>query len=291
MKWQQVAVILTAILIGGGVITYTDLFGALFNLTGVEATYTGDSYCAEECESYINVTTSYWRICFAHYDETKYQDKTLFKKSNRGRTLHVNLDKVDNIISTFPRVKVDWLVPARGAGNWRPIKDGDCWERKKINQIKLVGHKDLDETIKWNFNVDKYISIDPLWISSLDAVSFEKDACVEYRDFVYTESIPIDEIILKNGSIETIYEYKDITEERCVEYADVFTTAKDDYTQKEIQDYISEDDENIIFTSYLDPGDAQGKGGSICKFNTITKEISCTGHRDKLLKSKVEGLI
>ncbi|MDX1278556.1 DNRLRE domain-containing protein [Oceanihabitans sediminis] len=166
MKWQQAAAILTVILAGAGVITYSDLFGVLFNLTGMEYNYTGDITCGETCVSYINVTTSYWRVCFAGYNDTKYENETLFKKVSRSRTLHVNLDKVENVVTTEPRVPVDWLVPARGAGNWRPIQDGDCWERGKINKIKLVGHKDMEQTVKWSFLLDEYVDIDPGWFGT-----------------------------------------------------------------------------------------------------------------------------
>ena len=43
--WQYVAGILALLLVGSGVITYTDLFGALFELKGMNATYSGDIYC------------------------------------------------------------------------------------------------------------------------------------------------------------------------------------------------------------------------------------------------------
>ncbi|MFH1589269.1 MAG: hypothetical protein ABIB43_01745, partial [archaeon] len=121
-KWQDSKKLLIGTSMG-----IIALFSALFMLTGVDYEFTGDIQCGETCESYINVTTSYWRICFDNYDGTKYENETLFKKQTRSRTLHVNLDKVDNVIKTEPAVQVDWLVPALGAGNWRPIKGGDCW--------------------------------------------------------------------------------------------------------------------------------------------------------------------
>ncbi len=168
MKWQLVALLLAAILATTGTLTYTDLFGALFQLNGVEEVHTGNISCGRMCESYINVTTSYWRICFANYTDTKYGAETLFKKVSRSRTLHVNLGKVDNIIITEPPIKVDWLVPTYGS-KWRPIKDGDCWDRGKINKIKLVGHKEQSQTVKWSFLVGEYVNVDPIW----DSVPYE----------------------------------------------------------------------------------------------------------------------
>ena len=185
MKWQDAAAILVVLIGIGGAIGYSDLFGVLFELTGVEYTYTGDQVCGDTCESYINVTTSYWRVCFNHYNGTKYEDETLFKKVSRSRTLHVNLDNVDNVVSTDPRIEVDWMVPTYGK-NWRPLKDGDCWERKKVNRIKLVGHKEEWQDVKWTFamedpfNSDYNIDIDPKWGSmDLELLLFE--------DAIYSE--------------------------------------------------------------------------------------------------------
>ncbi len=179
MKWQDVNKKLVGSSIG--IIT---LFTALFMLTGVSYTHSGDIVCDEECEAYINVTTSYWRICFDNYNDTKYSDETLFKKRTRSRTLHVNLDHVDNIISTEPRIEVDWLVPARGKGNWRPIKGGDCWERKKNNRIKLVAKKNASQTVKWSFILGDKVDIDPIFYGWKDnKISYEnKDLTVKMKD-------------------------------------------------------------------------------------------------------------
>lgn len=160
MKWQDVK----NILIGMTSIGVIGLFSALFLLTGVDYTYTEDSVCnGLECTAYINVTTSYWRVCFADYTDTKYENETLFKKQTRSRTLHVNLNKIDNVIKTEPEIPVDWLVPTYG-NKWRPLKDGDCWDRLKVNKIKLVGHPKEGQVIKWTIDLDK-VQIDPIWVS------------------------------------------------------------------------------------------------------------------------------
>jgi hypothetical protein len=161
IKWQEAAKLLTS---GVGIIA---LFSVLFMLTNIEYTYSGDIYCEDTCESYINVTTSYWRVCF----EESARDDVLYKKRSRSRTLWVNLNNVNNIISTDPLIEVDWLVPARGFGNWRPLKNGDCWDRRKINKIKLVGHKEPIKAewgisypkVKWSFVLGDKIDIDPTW--------------------------------------------------------------------------------------------------------------------------------
>jgi len=166
LSWQKVALILSSILLVGGIITYSSLFGSLFQLKGINYTASGDVYCDTTCESYINVTTSYWSVCFGYFNNTKYQNETLFKKVALSRTLWVNLNNVKNVISTNPEVPVDWLVPA--INGWRIIKDGDCWNRKKVNKIKIVGHKEKSETIKWGLSMGEYISLDPLWIGIPD---------------------------------------------------------------------------------------------------------------------------
>ena len=195
--WQQIAYWLILILAASGAVTYTDLFGTLFQLKGIDYTYTGDIVCGETCESYINVTTDYWRVCFEHPEDSqkiiipgKYSlatstigespDTVLYKKSNRGRTLWVNLNNVDNVVSTAPDVPVEWLVPTYG-NDWRPLKDGDCWDRNKINKIKLVGEKSPEETVKWGFLVDEYVDIDPVWMSPPIEIQFydENVACTD----------------------------------------------------------------------------------------------------------------
>ncbi len=120
------------------------IFGVLamiMTLTGVSTTYTGDIVCSEECVVYVNVTSTYWRICFADNFE---------------------------LVQTIPDVEVETYVPARGIGNWRlfdPTKD--CIERKNKynylpNRFKIIA-KGNGERIKWS--VDKF-DIDPIMISS-----------------------------------------------------------------------------------------------------------------------------
>ncbi len=179
ISWQQAALALTVILTSFGTVTYTDLFGVLLNLRGVEYNYTGDITCGSECDVSINTTTSYWHFDFANYSGTKYENETLFKKRSRSRTLHINLGNVDKIITTqklLPNgswipydIDVDWMVPTYGH-NWRPVKDGDSWERKKVNRIQLNFHKNPEDTIRWSFGIgdnNSYVDIDPILFASV----------------------------------------------------------------------------------------------------------------------------
>lgn len=203
MKWQSIAKYL-----GYGSVSVLSLFTALFLLTGLDYTFTGDDVCEGlECSSYINVTTSYWRICFAHYNDTKYQNETLFKKVSRSRTLHVNMDKVSNIISTEPYVEVDWLVPARGKGNWRLLKDGDCWDRGKINKIKLDFHPKKAMTFKWSFILEDKVDIDPILISY--QILYKQ---LSRQEPIYNYTIvEVKEFTYKNGTLEKAHNYTERT--------------------------------------------------------------------------------
>ena len=155
LKWQDVAKVLLGIMVVAGSVSFFSLFDDASQLTGVNYTYSGDLACEEDCISYINLTTSYWRVCFEHTspDQTMYipgvsklqkvkyvdyPDTVMYKKATYGRTLWVNLNNIDNSISSRPGMTLFWYVPTYG-GNWRLLKDGDCWDRGKIVKMKIVG--------------------------------------------------------------------------------------------------------------------------------------------------------
>lgn len=199
MKWQEASKLLI------GQVTIIGLFVVLFMLSGVNYTHSGDKVCdGLECEAYVNVTTSYWNFEFEHlspnqmiYLPEDLEDFTgplrrynvsdlnftpvLYKKSRRGRKLWVNLDGVDRIMNIDHPIPVDWLVPARGKGNWRPIKEGDTWNRLKINENKLIGHPTDGKIIKWSFELGE-ISIDPRWISYKNVYKNESNKIPIYSE-------------------------------------------------------------------------------------------------------------
>jgi len=121
--------------VGGGSLTFFSLLTLLLMLTGVSETHSGDIVCGTECESYINITTTYWRICFT-------DDFDLIKTDPAG-------------------VPVDVYVPTYGKKwrEWNPQKD--CLERGRVNQFKIVGHKEEWETVKWWSDALKVP--DPAW--------------------------------------------------------------------------------------------------------------------------------
>ncbi len=174
--------------------TLIGLFAYIFLLTNVSSSFTGDSVCDQlECPAYINVNTTTYNICFDHPEDSQriyYPDwnsggklarttigetnATVYKKSRFERVIWVNLNNVDMVISTEPKIPVDWYVPTikryadhqDDEGYWRKIKDGDCWTRnKKPNRNKLIGRATEGQVIKWNFKIGEEVDIDPIWIS------------------------------------------------------------------------------------------------------------------------------
>ncbi len=148
MKWQDIGGFFKkrnrsrTLWVSTGTLGIFGVLAMIMMLTGVSTTYTGDIVCGEECVVYVNVTSTYWRICFADDFE---------------------------LVQTIPEVDVETYVPARGKGNWRlfdPTKD--CIERKNKynylpNRFKIIGHKEPEQTVKWS--VDKF-DVDPLWIGT-----------------------------------------------------------------------------------------------------------------------------
>ena len=151
MKWQSVSEKLKAygayifkkrsrsrtLWIGGSgsVIGFLMLFVLL---TGVSIESSGDQVCGEECISYINITTTYWRICFEDTFEPSFTDKD---------------------------IRTELYVPTYGK-KWR-LWDAsrDCIERKKVNRFKLIGFKDPKETVKWGLALETIFKdyLDPVW--------------------------------------------------------------------------------------------------------------------------------
>ena len=191
MRWQDVA---KNLLKAGGSVGVIAVFIYLFTLTGVTYTHSPDDICdGLECPIYINVTTTYWNICFEETKEgQKYyfepeaggnlqtaiatlnieEQPALYKKSTYGRTLWVNLNKIDSVVYSEPYVEATWYVPTikRYADHkddvayWREVKSGDCWKRLYNNKNKIIFSSKEPMKFKWSFELDE-ISIDPTLIS------------------------------------------------------------------------------------------------------------------------------
>ena len=233
MKWQDVNKKLVA-LFGAGGIGVIGLFSYLFLLAGTEYTYSGDSVCdGLECSAYINVTESYWSVCFEHtspgqnvyfsneeffgntnlnkitYSEIPVEiQPAIYKKSTRGRTLWVNIYKIDQVMKTDPELPVEWYVATTKKyanhsdkfGYWREIKNGDCWDRTGINKNKFIVRAEEGAKIKWNFNVGE-IEIDPVWTS----YNYIYDQ-ISYQEANYSkQKINVTEPIYETKCVELTY--------------------------------------------------------------------------------------
>lgn len=161
----------------GGVLSLALLLAGISNLTGMSFSSDGDKVCTD-CFSEITVNSTYWNICTEHAG-TK---DAVFRKST-SPVLYINLDKIEEIAATEPKLKVDLLVKTTKSnaeftteyGYLRKAKDGDCIIKrysKKSNpnpsKFYLHGRKEATERVKWSFELRdptvKDIIIDPVWL-------------------------------------------------------------------------------------------------------------------------------
>lgn len=181
MEWKDI------LKYGGatGGISAIVLIVLVLNLSGTSYIIPPDEICGDTCFSKIPFNTSYWSICFDSFGDNT---SIVTKKSSSSRILWMNLDKINNFLTTKPSVEVYLLTPAslkkdvfytdRDGQKWRKIKAGDCWKpTKKPNWIGIYGKKDPDQTVKWSISLkemfNNYIEIDPYWYaSSTGLVSF-----------------------------------------------------------------------------------------------------------------------
>lgn len=171
LKWQTLAAI----------ISLPVLLLFIANLAGVSVSDDGDKACTN-CYSQIKLKSTYWeiKVTFAGDDMP-----TVFKKRTRSRTLWLNLDKIKELVTTDPAIKVDILVPAikRTAtfkhpdyGYLRPLKEGDTLikrntkSRPSPSRIILHGTKEENQVVKWSFDLEHWlledINIDPIWLAT-----------------------------------------------------------------------------------------------------------------------------
>ena len=123
LKWQQIAI--------GGIVSLFVVLGGLLNLAGISHSDDGDKVCTD-CFSEIRVFSTYWDIKVEHAGEDR---DVVFKKRTRSRTIWVNLDKIEQLVTTDPSIKVDILVPTNRIasteinhpeyGRLRFLKEGD----------------------------------------------------------------------------------------------------------------------------------------------------------------------
>lgn len=192
IKWQEI------LKYGGGTISVVTLVVLILNLSGMSFEEPPDIECETDCYSEILVKSTYWEICAEHSGDKD----IIYKKRTRSRRLWINLDKIDNVITTQPNVFTELLVPTYG-GKYRQIKDGDCiikrFTKANPRPSKLIIHgiKEPAQTIKWSFDLDdpliEDINIDPIWRGNrgrgLDLI--QSEGKVIYTDLDYPINLDI----------------------------------------------------------------------------------------------------
>ena len=173
IRWQTLA--------SGTIVSLFFILGGLLNLAGVDFSDDGDKACTD-CYSEIKVKSTYWEIKVTYAGDDK---PSVFKKRTRSRTLWVNLDRIEELVTTDPQVKVDILVPTisrystmkhKEYGYLRPLKEGDTLikrntkSRPSPSRIILHGQKTETQVVKWSFDLEHWlledINIDPVWLAT-----------------------------------------------------------------------------------------------------------------------------
>ena len=180
VKWQ------TIISYGGGGISVIFLIILITNLSGISYSVSKDIFCTE-CYSEIKINSTYWEIKVEHAGNKD----VVFKKLSRSRTLYINLDKLDEFLTTEPRIKTEILVPATKEtakikheeyGYLRNLRDGDVLISRGSDRFVIHGSKPVNLTVKWSFNIDdsliKAVNIDPTWFGI--SITYEQVCHNEY---------------------------------------------------------------------------------------------------------------
>src|SRR3990167_9147156 len=170
VKWQYGAV--------SSVVGIAFIFSIVLNLSGISYQTDGDKVCTD-CYSKIEVNSTYWNVCVEHAG-----NKTaIFKKTPTSRVLYINLDKINEVITTNPEIKTELLVQtikskaeftSEEFGYLRNVKDGDCIIERinKPNKFYIHGNKLPEQQVKWSFDVESAtiedINIDPIWLADIE---------------------------------------------------------------------------------------------------------------------------
>ncbi len=186
LKWQAILGY-----VGTGTVSIAVLLFFILNTVGVSYSDDGNKTCVD-CFSEIKVKSTYWEIKV----ENAGDKPVVFKKRTRSRTLWVNLDKIDELVTTDPKVKVEILVPTISKyaimkhpdyGYLRPLVSGNTLIKRNTKAIpslsRIILHgQDIKGTVKWNFDLEHFlmedINIDPIWFGV--SITPLKDCWTEY---------------------------------------------------------------------------------------------------------------
>lgn len=237
--------------VGSGVSIFA-VFAYIALLAGMTITTSGDIFCNDTCEIYVNVSSTYWRVCFS---------------DDKFEPLYFNKEPINYKV----------YVPSRGKDNWRELKAGDCIERvTKSNTLparfKVIVEKNRFETIKYGVKVG-LTDIDPILYAenfvSVNDKTYEKVCNPVYGDVKkkrivtlnYTETIPI---VANETRTYLSTDLKDCKE--------IINFNHTDYCNKTyIQEVFLENKEFIVF--YNSTEEYTEKEQIDCKYTGEVKEI------------------
>jgi len=201
MKWNEIGIFFKKVVssrtlwISTSGLTIFGVFAYMLLLTGVTINTSGDIYCGDTCEVYVNVTSTYWKICF---NDTNFAP------------LYFDKQPIDYSV----------YVPARGANNWRLLQAGDCIERitkatPNPSRFKIIVNKKPFETIKYGIKVGN-ADVDPFLFA---------DSIIDINGTKYNKTCnPVYGYVTKNETYECnetiqIKTYKNLTFYRIVPYS------------------------------------------------------------------------
>lgn len=170
IKWQQILTYGSS-----GIVGLAFLLAGILNLSGMSYSFDGNKTCTD-CYSEIRVNSTYWEIKV----ENAGNNPIVFRKT-LSPVLYINLDKIDELITTNPPIKTEILVPTTSKfatqkneeyGYLRLLKSGDAlihrYSRSNPSESRFIIHgANVSTIVKWSFDLDsvysREISIDPIW--------------------------------------------------------------------------------------------------------------------------------
>ncbi len=253
---------------GGVVSSFVGMLFYLSLLTGVTIESNGDIYnCGNECVVFINITSTYYRIGL--------------------ETFPIYFDELDTNYEVF--------VPARGKGNWRPIKLGkDFIERKNKynvlpNRFKIIVHKKPWQTIKYGVKIGME-DLDP-YLFSENIHNIGGKIITELCEPVYktwTDKIRH----YKQCIVESVYDPINKTNSKAYNYTCLDYIERIEYKDEQV-DCIKNGKVNVSNKIYEgNEGYCKVKGTKvICYSNKEGGQYAATERTDKSVDQEIEDLI
>ena len=174
LKWQDIVTYG-----GSGLVGLAFILAGILNLSGMSYSFDGNKTCTD-CYSEIRVNSTYWEIKVENAG-----DKPIVFRKTLSPVLYINLDKIDELVTTNPPIKTEILVGTTSKftiqkheeyGYLRPLKSGDTlihrYSKSNPSESRFILHgANVSTIVKWNFDLESFyfkdINIDPTWFGIL----------------------------------------------------------------------------------------------------------------------------